>query len=806
MTDVRWPLPSMMQVACVGLLAAPPVWADDEVCDVVLDGQVFDAFTDEPVPDARVLVADGHGDTHVPAITNAAGVFRIEGLCPGEHVLVIDREGYAHLHNDITLPAEHLHIHLEELVEEVVVQTARLGTDDTRSSTTLSGEALERTRGMGLAEAVASVPGVTVMRGTSDNAKPIIRGQYGRRLLTLFDGVRHEGQKWGLDHGPEIDPFAADRITVVKGAAGVRYGPDAIGGVLLIGPRPLRDAPGADGEAHFVEMWNGLRTTGALRVDGAPRQVRGLAWRLEGNLAKGASVRSPDYVLSNTGSEQFNLGATLGYTRDTWEVMASYRHHGMRAGVCNCIANSTSDEFFAQLERGMPVGASDARLSFDIARPHQQVSHDLVLARAQGELGQAGTLEATYSFQINRREEFERARAAVTGPQFDFTLRTHQLELTFHHAPQAVGRSAKIEGTVGASGAFQENVYTGLPLIPNYRQGTVGVFVFERLWSRRLELEVGARYDHASQTTFLTDTAFRRHEARDRLSQDDCALGDDVATCDLAYHAGSVSLGGMWRAVEDVLSFKLDLSSASRFPDADELYMNGTAPTFPIYGLGDPSLGVETTWGTSLTALLDLPWVVGEVSGYANVITNYIYFGPELAPDGTPAFDVVSRGAFPRFSYRPVDAVFYGVDGGLTLGPLAPVEVALAASIVRADDLTNGGFLAFVPPDRGKATVTYKAPDVGNLRKTFVSLSGEYVAMQTRVDPAADLAPPPGDFFLLGFAVGTQLRFGDEVLKLAFEGSNVLDTRYRDYTSLLRYYADEPGRDFLLRASVQFVL
>ena len=31
-----------------------------------------------------------------------------------------------------------------------------------------------------------------------------------------------------MNHGVEIDPFSAGSIEVVKGSAGVRYGPDAI--------------------------------------------------------------------------------------------------------------------------------------------------------------------------------------------------------------------------------------------------------------------------------------------------------------------------------------------------------------------------------------------------------------------------------------------------------------------------------------------------------------------------------------------------------------------------------------------------
>jgi iron complex outermembrane receptor protein len=41
-------------------------------------------------------------------------------------------------------------------------------------------------------------------------------------------------------------------------------------------------------------------------------------------------------------------------------------------------------------------------------------------------------------------------------------------------------------------------------------------------------------------------------------------------------------------------------------------------------------------------------------------------------------------------------------------------------------------------------------------------------------------------------------------VRLALQGQNLTNARYRDYTSLLRYFADEPGLQVWLRASVFF--
>src|SRR3546814_6402924 len=70
-------------------------------------------------------------------------------------------------------------------------------------------------------------------------AKPVIHGLHSNRILILNNGIRQEGQQWGSEHAPEIDPFIAKRITVVKGAETIRFGPDAMGGVVIVEPSEL---------------------------------------------------------------------------------------------------------------------------------------------------------------------------------------------------------------------------------------------------------------------------------------------------------------------------------------------------------------------------------------------------------------------------------------------------------------------------------------------------------------------------------------------------------------------------------------
>lgn len=697
--------------------------------------------------------------------------------------------------------------HVEDFVEdetvfEIVVEETSPDDHDTHARTTLDEQALDRSSGSGLADTVSQVAGVQAGRGTSDNAKPIIRGQVERRLLVLFDGVRHESQKWGADHSTEIDPFAAGSISVVKGAAGVHYGPDAIGGVVLVEPPPMRDAVGVDGKAQLVGVTNGMRGVGAIRLDVVPEALPDTAFRAEGNVSRGASVSAPDYVLGNTGSFQWNGALTVRHALPAGELKAAWRHYDLTAGICYCVQNGTQDEFLAQLQADRPTGSQQWTTDYAIDRPKQQVSHDLAMLRYASAFDNGSAVRVTYAFQLNHRREFEQVRDSVEGPQYDFVLRTHTLDASYTHPARKLGNGT-VEGGVGLTGTYQENVYSGLPLVPNHRAISAGVTGFEGVEWDRASVEVGARYDHQTRSSFLAISAFERHLSRDTLAEDDCERTPDAARCALNFDTGSGSVGTLVHLVPDRLDLKIDLSTASRFPNGDELYMNGSAPTAPVYALGDPSLGVETTVGASPTLGLSLPWLAAEASGFANWIFDYIDYSPEIV-GGEPQFDVTIRGAYPRFRYRPLDARFVGGDGGFTLGPEAAVALRGSVAVVRGVNVANGNPLLFVPADRATGAVRVQPAYVGPLVHTFAEASGTWIARSV-IPARLDLAPPPDPAVLVGAALGAAIELrGEREISLGAEATNLLNTNYRELTSLLRYYADEPGRSIRVRVGVDF--
>ena len=161
-----------------------------------------------------------------------------------------------------------------------------------------------------------SIPGVQARSIGSGQSKPAIRGMGFNRIAVAVDGIKHEGQQWGDDHGLEIDQFSIDRIEVIKGPGALLYGSDAIGGVLALYTNYLPTEPIA-GCVHLFGRTNNESVGVSARLEGRQRHFY---WR-----AHFTSTDYADYIVPTDHVEYYSyqipllngrLRNTAGHERD----------------------------------------------------------------------------------------------------------------------------------------------------------------------------------------------------------------------------------------------------------------------------------------------------------------------------------------------------------------------------------------------------------------------------------------------------------------------------------------------------------
>ncbi|HEX8299465.1 MAG TPA: TonB-dependent receptor [Rubricoccaceae bacterium] len=670
---------------------------------------------------------------------------------------------------------------------EVQVSTDGAGdplTRDVRSVGVLTARELDETRGATLGESLERINGVTTLSTGPSISKPVVRGLHSERVVVLNDGVRQEGQQWGGEHAPEIDPFAPARVEVVRGAAGVEVGAGAIGGVIRVKERDLPTAPGVGGRLSTQAFSNSGQGAVSGYVEGASTRVPGLAARAQLSLRRSGDARTPDYVLRNSAYAEAAGQVTVGYTSGPLRLTAHASRFATTLGIYRGSHFGNAADLAAIIERGGPDPAWDYAFSYAIDRPSQEVTHDVGSLRGVLALPHGDRLEAQVATQRNVRQEFDSHRAyndslaALDRPSFDLTLATQTADVVYRLAPRG-----RFFGAAGISGMNQGNVNGASGyLIPNFRAYTGGAFVHGD-WhaTDRLTVESGTRLDVRWQQAFP-------------YSRSDRAYTREVHQ----WTGGSGTLGALYR-LSGAWSLAANAGTAWRPPGINELYANGVHHGTARYERGNAALTPERSLDLTATLRHESRWISAEVAAYRNAISDFVYLVEAPAPT------VTIRGTFPTYDTVQDDVVLRGVDAQLDVRPLGWLTLGAQASVLRADNVTVGGPLYQMPADRLRLRARVHGSRLGPFRGPYAEAEGLLVRRQDRLQPGAfePLAPPPG-YALADIRLGAEIAAFGQPATLSIGVQNVFDVRYRDYLSRFRYFADEPGRNAVVRLSVPF--
>ncbi|GAA4341813.1 TonB-dependent receptor [Flaviaesturariibacter amylovorans] len=759
------------------LLGAGSSTVRAQSCTFRLSGHVHSSADHSNLPGATVLL-DGRPLT---LVTDANGDFRFDSLCAGTYTLLLSHTSYDTVQRTIVLDKPlHLDIDLkpgEGLLREVRILAQRPGIP---TPPQLSGRALEAAQGRSLGEALSRINGVTLLQTGNSVTKPVVHGLHSSRLLVINNGVRQEGQQWGNEHAPEIDPFIAGKLSLVQGVEELRYGSDAIGGAVLVEPRPLRAATGTAAEATLGYSSNDRQYLASAVVEGRPQQLSDFSWRLQGTGRRGANLTTPHYRLNNTALAELNGSATAALQREHFRTELYYSRFHTRIGLFTAAHTGNFNDFNNAIAAERPDPTFTGQDSYTIGRPRQEVTHDLLKSRTGFDAGNH-KFTVLLAAQYNRRAEYDIVRSAATkGAQLDLRLLTLSQEITWEHP-----RSARLSGSVGLAAQQQENRYSGRYLIPNYTGRTFGAWAFEKWQKDAWELQAGLRFDHKTIDT-------RRIEAGSRVLTN---YGFDFSTLAAAGHAGYRILPG-WRV-------QAAASMATRAPQVNELLANGVHQGTATFEVGDIHLKPERSLRFSLNQHYDSrsKKLSVDITAYHNRIDNFIYAEPR--PED-PVYTI--RGIYRKVAYTATDARLQGVDAAVEVRPLDPLALTTRYALLRARDLRANDWIIGMPSDRLSQEVAWTLKEGARFSDTRLALELQHVWEQTRVPgeaagPRDYKAPPPG-YTLLHADLSTTVRAGRYPITIGLTGRNLLNTVYRDYLNAFRYFTDEMGRNLSLRIKI----
>ncbi len=766
-------------------------WAQSETCTTVLKGRIMGQDSHEPLLGSTAYIRE----LRAGAVTDTSGYFRLMNVCPGKYTVDYQFVGYKTVTLPIVVTRDTLitvpDIQLvpdNQMLQEVVVTEHRSEAQQLlQTQSSISGAALDQTRGQSLGESLKTITGLYSIQTGPTISKPVIHGLYSNRIIILNNGIRQEDQQWGTEHAPQVDQFLASRLTVIKGAASIRYGSDAIGGVILVEPKEMPTRPGVQGEVNLVGATNGRMGVASGMIEGAfAKKLTGLSWRLQGTLKRSGYVRTPTYFLDNTSYHETNYSGDIHYQHKNVGIEAFYSQFDTKIGLFTGAQVGSLADLYAAIIRPEPL--SKPGFSYALDRPYQAVKHDLLKIRAYYHTAKGGTITATFARQQNTRREYDYLSfSGLTNPELSLKLVTHTADLVWEHRDVKTSGGGQWSGSVGFNGITQQNIRQYLFLIPNFRSYGAGLFAIERYAKGRVTLEAGLRYDYRwLRPYFLNEVTSQTYSTIHH------------------WQNANGSLGAAYQLRPD-LTLTANLSTAWRAPNVADLYSNGLHQSAVAYEIGNPNLKPEQAYNSNAVLAYSGHRLSGEIGFYNNLINNYIY----LKPDSVPI--IRQRGAFPAYTYTQVQATFRGVDATLNYKITPQLTLTTKNSLLFAYNKTEHNYLVFIPPNRSDNSLRYDLSEWGKLSDVYVSASGLYVARQNRAPAVTtrqedgqviftgDFAPPPPAYFLLGAEVGFTAQVGAHPLSVILSGTNLANTAYRDYLNRFRYYADEPGRSVILK-------
>jgi iron complex outermembrane receptor protein len=653
------------------------------------------------------------------------------------------------------------------LLDETVVTASPLArplVEQTQSVSLLTGERLRLALQPTLGETLSRTPGVNSTYFGPAASRPVIRGLDGDRIRVLQNGSNTlDVSATSVDHAVSFDPVSIESVEVVRGPATLRYGPNAIGGVVNVRdnriPEKRLEAPvrgRIEGRYGSVNSERG----GAFVLEGG---VGGFQWHLEGYKRATDELHIPGEARSARLRRLEPLEPGEKEARDVLPN-SDLRTEGLSGGA----SYVWDDGYFGLAYSGFHTNYGT------VAEP--DVTIDMEQRRWDfrgaffGPFAGVKAIEYRVGLSDYEHTEFE---GALPGTRFENEGYDARLELQHE-------KIGPFEGALGFQSERSDFSALGEEaFLPPVETRVQSVFLFEEAVLDPVRWQFGVRYDHVTVES-ATAPGFGAGQERtfDHVS----------ASAGLLYSLGEAYV------------LALHTAFTQRAPTYQELFAFGPHVATDAFEIGDPGLESEKAFSLDLSLRKRAGRVTGAVGLFYYRYSDYI----GLFATGAEADEL------PVFAYRATDAAFYGGEAELTVhlldldttdgtkgadGTKCRLDLELKADYVHASDRSADEPLPRIPPFRASAALRWQA-DPWN-----ASVEGQYAARQNRT---AERELPTDSYFLLNASVGYRAQLGAVTADFYVQGVNLTDAEARLHTSFLKDIAPLGGRGVVTGVKFEF--
>jgi iron complex outermembrane receptor protein len=694
-------------------------------------------------------------------------------------------------------------------LQEVVIRQKANTLNKSLVEQKIKKETIDKYSNQTLGDVLTEIAGVSSLKTGSSVVKPVINGLFGSRVPVINNNVRLEDQEWGTEHAPNFDVNAAGKITVIKGASGLQFGGDAVGGLIIIEPISVKkDTLFGKTILNLASNGRGGSMSSSLHKG----NDKGWSWHTLGTVKYMGDKEAPNYVLSNSGNREANFSGDIKFTGKKQDFSAYYSYYNTTIGILSASHTGNVNDLYNSISNKIPSVIND--FTYTIRNPKQKVQHHLAKMNYNYYLNETASLAVQYSFQFNKRLEFDvRRRDFNEIAALDLALTTHAVNVDYKKLLHDWNIKTGVNGSIQNNFA---NPATGIkPLIPNFNRielGTYGIVSYDL--SDSFSIDTGLRYDYSRLDAAKFYLKSRWAERGYATEFADFIVGEDgnqwLTKPSFTFHNVSAS-AGFHKEFATNLNWYSNISLAMRNPNPSEFFSDGLHHSTGIIELGDLALDKEEAVKVSTTVQKNWSNFSVEVNPFINSIRNFMF----LRPVG---FETTIRGAFPVWEYQQTNARLAGIDVQTHWKMSEQWQHDFALAYVTGRDMTNKESLIDIPPLNLSNKIQFSKREWYDMK---VELKSEIVLRQNQfpdnnfttnivvnneLTPVlVDISTPPAAYQLLHFYSEMKFEtFGKSNTTIAFSVQNIVNINYRDYLNRQRFFADEIGRNFQIQLKFNY--